>query len=254
MKSTASGRLNVIPKSNYRKLNMMPVFTLTSFRRAVALATASTAVAAMTFLSGCSSNPPVPEWQMNAYSAQERATSAYLTGKDGVEQVEFARARNEIASTGKASLVIRIELARCATRVAALAFDTCPGFERVRTDASPADVAYADYLAGHVTAAQAALLPEAQRAVATAVNEAAAGVAVAAIKDPLSRLVASGAVLRAGHASPQVLTVAVETASDQGWRRPLLAWLEAQALRADGAGDPATAEQLRRRIELVGGM
>ncbi|GAB2864633.1 hypothetical protein GCM10027277_36770 [Pseudoduganella ginsengisoli] len=194
----------------------------------------------------------MPDWKLNAHSAQERFLSAYLSGKDNVAQTELARARQEVGSTGKASLAIRIELARCAAQVAALVFEACPGFERLRVDAAASDVAYADYLSGQ--RADSAVLPEQHRAVASALaaaNDVAASSAVAAIADPLSRLVAAGAVLRAGHGTPALLTSAVETASGQGWRRPLLAWLQAQALRAEKAGDMQAAAQVRRRMALV---
>ncbi len=203
-------------------------------------------------LAACSSGPKVPDWQLNAHSAQERATGAYLSGKDSVARTELARARQEVGSTGKVALAIRIELAQCAAHVASLVLDDCTAIEHLRADASAADLAYLAYLAGRP--AQAALLPEQHRAVAGALaagNDVAAAAAVAAIADPLSRLVAAGAALRAGHATPAVLTAAVETASDQGWRRPLLAWLQAQALRAEQAGDLQAAAQVRRRMALV---
>jgi hypothetical protein len=50
-----------------------------------------------------------------------------------------------------------------------------------------------------------------------------------------------------------VLQIAVDTASSQGWRRPLLAWLNVQLLLAERAGAVAEAERLRRRIALVQG-
>jgi primosomal protein N'' len=59
-------------------------------------------------------------------------------------------------------------------------------------------------------------------------------------------------LLRSGKATPQVLTNATETASTQGWRRPLLAWLGVQAMRAEKAGDTVEAQRLKRRIALVG--
>ena len=40
-----------------------------------------------------------------------------------------------VASTGKPELVIRAELVRCAARVAALVFDACAGFDKLRQDA-----------------------------------------------------------------------------------------------------------------------
>ena len=57
--------------------------------------------------------------------------------------------------------------------------------------------------------------------------------------------------MRSGRASPEVVALAIDTASAQGWQRPLLAWLTLQALSADQAGATADAERLRRRIKLV---
>jgi hypothetical protein len=204
-------------------------------------------------LAACSSGPPVPDWKMNAQSALERSTGAFMAGRDLVEKNEFAHARDDIAATGKVDLVIRAELIRCAARTAALVFDECGGFEALRSDATAADVAYAGYLAGRAQPADAALLPEPQRAVLAAGSDAAATAAANGIADPLSRLVAAGALFKAGRATPELIAQAIATASDQGWRRPLLAWLNVQALRADKAGDTGEASRLRRRIALVEG-
>ena len=94
---------------------------------------------------------------------------------------------------------------------------------------------------------QVPLLPEAQRKVAAA-GEAAT---LASIEDPLSRLVAAGVLFQAGRASPAVVAAATETASAQGWRRPLLAWLLLQVQRAEAAGDAEAAAALRRRVGIV---
>lgn len=211
---------------------------------------AATLVATLA-LSGCGNNPPVPDWKMNAHSSLERAESAYLGGKDSVADSEFARTRSQVGSTGNIELAIRVELARCATQVASLVFDECKGFHKYAHDAPGADIEYAAYLAGTLPPSEAGRLPEQHRAVAGATSDVAAGAAVVAIKDPLSRLVAAGAVFRANRATPQVIAAAVETASEQGWRRPLLAWLNVQAMRAEKAGDAAEAARLRRRIALA---
>lgn len=204
-------------------------------------------------LAACSSGPPVPDWKMNAQSALERSTGAWMAGRDLVEQNEFAHARDDIAATGKVDLVIRAELIRCAARTAALVFDDCTGFAALRADATAADIAYADYLAGRARPSDAALLPEPQRAVLAAPSDTAAAAAVKGIADPLSQLVAAGALFKANRATPELVAQAIATSSDQGWRRPLLAWLNVQALRADKAGDAAEAERIRRRIALVEG-
>ncbi len=202
-------------------------------------------------LGGCASGPPVPDWQMNARSSMERAVSAYMSGNDRVEIQEFAKARSEMASTGRIELVARVELVRCASRVASLVQDDCLGFEPLRQDAAAPERAYASYLGGKAKPQDVALLPAQHHAVLNAASDSAAAVAVAGIGDPLSRLVAAGVLLRTGRATPVLLTQAVDTASAQGWRRPLLAWLGVQAMRAEKAGDTVEAQRLRRRMALV---
>ena len=201
-------------------------------------------------LAACAGKAPAPAWQANAHDSLQRFTTAYLGGSSGAGEAEFARARSELAATGQATLVARAELTRCAAQAASLVFDACTGFERLRREAAPAEAAYADYLAGRAAPSGASLLPEQHRAIAAGREDAAT---VAGIADPLSRLVAAGVLLRTGRASPQVLQVAVDTASQQGWRRPLLAWLGVQAQRAERAGALDEAERIRRRMALVSG-
>lgn len=208
------------------------------------------AAAAATLMVACTTAPLPPDWQVNARAALDRSVAAYLAGNTRVAAAEFDRARAEIARTGRADLMARAELMRCAVQVASLVFDACDGFEKLRPDAAAPERAYADYLAARAPSTQIALLPEAQRAAAAASAENAAA-ALRTIDDPQARLIAAGVLLRAGRAHPDVLALAVETASAQGWRRPLLAWLKVQLLRADKAGDVPAADQLRRRIALV---
>ncbi len=205
---------------------------------------------AAALLAGCGSKPRAPDWQMDAHDSLERYVSAYMSGNARVEAVEFERARQALEATGQPGLVARAELTRCALRVASLVVEACDGFERLRADAPAAERAYADYLAGRIAPPDVALLPAQHRAVAAGQNDAAAA---QAIGDPLSRLVAAGVLFRTGRASPPVLATAAETASAQGWRRPLLAWLGVQAQRAEQAGAVEEAQRLRRRMGIAAG-
>ena len=204
-------------------------------------------VAAMALIvAACASGPPAPEWQASAHGALRGYQAAYLAGRTQVAEQEFTRARSALTATGRADLVARAELVRCATRVASLDFDDCPGYLALAADAPPAERAYAAYLAGTLQAADIGLLPEHHRGVAE-------GGGLPAMKDPLARLVAAGVLFRQARIDPAGIALAVDTASAQGWRRPLLAWLGVQARRADEAGDAAAAAAIRRRARLVGG-
>ena len=205
---------------------------------------------ACTALVACSSKPPVPDWQMSAHGASQKAVEAYLSGNTRVAHLEFARARQETARTGQPALVARVVLLECAARVASLEPGTCSAFDALREDAAPAEQAYARYLAGQLAPQDSALLPPAQQAVAAARPGSAAPL-LAAMPDPLSRMVAAGVLLQTGAADPQVMRVATDTASAQGWRRPLLAWLQLQAQRAEQGGDADAAARLRRRMDVV---
>jgi hypothetical protein len=193
---------------------------------------------------------------MNALGASERAVAAYLGGNPRVEALEFERLRRETARTGEATQVARAELLRCATRVASLVLEACAAFEPLRQDAAGPERAYANYLAGQLQAPDLPWLPPQHQAAAARLLQGTAVTAsdvvtLASISDPLARLVAAGVWLRAGQGHPAVMALAVDTASAQGWSRPLLAWLQLQARHAELAGDLAEVQRLRRRMALV---
>jgi hypothetical protein len=205
---------------------------------------------------GCSSAPAPPAWQANAHQALNGFNSAYLAGNSRLADFEFARARAEIAKTGRADLLARAELIRCAAQVASLAFDDCPGYQAQAVDAAPAERAYADYLAARWTGIHPELLPAQHRAMLAAASRNDADDAVDALRridDPLARLIAAGVLLRGGRITPAGLALASQTASASGWPRPLLAWLGVSLQRAEAAGDREAAASLRRRIGLLSG-
>ncbi len=200
-------------------------------------------------LAACAGGPQPPDWQLEAKGSMDRSVAAYMEGNSRVEMAELERARTQLTRSGRTDLLATAELLHCATRVASLVLDEpCAGFDKLRPDATEAQRAYADYLKGQMQPQGIALLPESQRAAAAGNAGALQG-----INDPLSKLVAAGVMLQTGKASPDVITQAIDTASDKGWRRPLLAWLGVQLRRAEQGGDTQAADKLRRRIELTQG-
>jgi len=206
-------------------------------------------------LAACGNQPPAADWALNAESASDRATQAYLRADERVQVLEWAKARSEVERTARPQLLARLALLRCAVEHASLDWKECGEFAAVAIDAEPAEQAYARYLQGQpLTIQEIALLPEAQRPVANAMHERSAALAaVAAIKEPLSRLVAASVVLRAQRPSQELLAQGVDTASAQGWRRPLLAWLLLHASHARESGNMAQAQALERRVQVLQG-
>ena len=201
-------------------------------------------------LSACASGPKPADWQLESKGAMERAVNAYLEGNSRVEVAELSRARIEISSTGRVDVMARAELLSCASRVASLVFEPCAGFEKLRLDAPPAERAYADYLLGKLQPQDINLLPKNQQLSAQAAILRVQP-AIENIADPLAKLVAAGTALQAGNASPALVQAAVDAASSQGWRRPLLAWLGVQLKLFEASGNRAEAERIQRRIALT---
>lgn len=225
---------------------MMPMrFLLSSVVHRVAIILVASGA-----LLACAGGQKVPNWAINEQGAAERATDAYLSGNSRVADAEWRRAREEVRSTARPDLLARLELARCAAQVAALDASPCSGYEAVAQDAAAPEQAYARYLRGAQQPADIALLPKAQQAVA-AQQPADAAMALTAIEDPLSRLVAAGALAVRGPLPMAVVQQAVDTASAQGWRRALLAWLINQQRLAQEQGDTVLAAQLQRRLDVL---
>ncbi len=184
-------------------------------------------LALIALLSACGGSPPAPEWKGEAVQGLEAFQRHYLAGDTALAEQDFATARAAIARTGREDLLARAELIRCAARTASLELDDCPGYQALSAGAGRDEQAYARYLAGKGP--------------------------YRATDEPLSRLVAASVQLRSGGIDPAGIARAVDISSEQGWRRPLLAWLGVQLKRAEAAGDSETAARIRRRMALVSG-
>jgi hypothetical protein len=194
---------------------------------------------------------PAPAWQSEARDALDAFTAAYLAGDTRMAQRHFDAARAAVAGTGRADLVARVELVRCAIGTAALDAQACATADAMRAELADGERAYAEFLEGKADPARAAKLPGQYQPLAKAADDAARLKALAQIADPVSRLVAAGALFRGGRLPPQGVAIAVDTASDQAWRHPLLAYLNVQAKLAEATGDAAALEAVRKRLDLV---
>lgn len=208
---------------------------------------------AAVLLAGCSGSPPPPDWKMNAVSLLEHFQQRWLEGDGKAADLALARARAEIARSGRPDLLARAELAACAARVASLDFSPCGAFDRLAADAAPGELAYARFLDGDWTGLDGKALPAHYATLLSARDAGGANRAVAEIREPLPRLIAAALLFKSVRADPATLGLAIGTASERGWRRPLLAWLEVDLKRARTAGDRAAAERIQRRIDLVMG-
>lgn len=222
---------------------------------------AGAAGVAVASLLGCSAGQ-LPDWQLRSSAAANRAVVAFLNAELKAFDQAFSESIFQAQRSARPEEVARLYLLRCALQVASLNFGVCPdsdSYEQRVVDGlsqstSGSLQAYRLYVRGaSMTSEQIAGLPRAQQPVAMALTSMHSGLdrVLAQVQDPLSRLVAAGVIVRAGRGSPALIAQAVETASAQGWRAPLSAWLAAQVKVARDAGDDRLAQESQRRLELL---
>lgn len=201
----------------------------------------------------CAALPQPPAWQSEAYEALEAYRTHYFAGDGRRAERDYAAARTAVASTGRLDLAARVEVVRCALGTAALDFDKCAGLDATLADAGAEERAYGAFLTGRWEGIDARALPAPYRGVAAAGPGEAQERELQRIEDPLSRLVAAGSLFRQARISAAGIASAVDAASGEGFRRPLLAWLKVQEKLAESSGDAAALALIRKRIALAEG-
>lgn len=210
-------------------------------------------LAAMCFtLAACGSGPKAPDWKQDSVSLIERYQKAELKGQNTLAERYFEQALAATGSAARLEETARLHLIRCATRQASLSLEACTGYlEYARLATTPADEAYHLFLSGQWDKLDAARLPPQYRSFASNRDPAKNLSLLQSISDPLSRLVASSIMVSRKQADDTMLQLAADTASEQGWRKPLLVYLKLLQARATQKADSVEAEKLRARIKLV---
>ena len=210
------------------------------------------ALAALTLLAACGSGgPPPPDWKTDAADLIERYAKHALRGENTLAERYFQQA---VAATGGAGRVVetgRLWLARCAVRRAMLIDDGCAEYaDLAAVETTPADRAYFRFVTLDWNGLDPALLPAQHRELAAATPDRRRDVP-ARIADPLARLLEASLLVMRREADADTLALAVDTASAQGWRQPLLTYLKLQQEQAETAAQTDAAARLTRRIQLI---
>jgi hypothetical protein len=206
-------------------------------------------------LSACGSKgPPIPDWKTDSANYIERYKKAYLTGDNTLADGYFKRALDATSGAGRVAETARLWLIQCALNKASLASDNCATYADLsRADSTAEDRAYYQFLTGAWDQLDVKSLPGQYVPLLKLANGDAApsNAVLKAIPDSLSRLIGASILLSRKQADDATLALAAETASDQGWRRPLLVYLKLQETRAKERGDTGVQTQLAVRIRLI---
>ncbi len=203
-------------------------------------------------LSACGGGPKAPDWKLDSISLIERYKKAELKGQNTLAEGYFQQALAAAGSAARIEETARLHLTRCATRQASLTFEPCSGYvEYAKLDTMPEDEAYHRFISGQWDGMDTGKLPAQYRDFAANRDPARNSGILQKIDDPLSRLVAISVAVMRKQADEATLRLAAETASEQGWRKPLLVYLKLQEAQAGLKGEQAVLEKLRARIKLV---
>lgn len=208
--------------------------------------------AGLLLLSACgSSGPPVPDWKTDSVDFIERYKKHALLGEHAVAERFFQRALHATGGAGRISETARLWLVRCATRRASLFDDHCSEYaELAKLETSAEDRAYYQFVTLKWSEIDAAKLPTQYGALVKS-DVARLNTLIAAIEDPLSRLLAASLVTQRGQADHDTLVIAMETASAQGWRQPLLTYLKLLEKSAAARGVSSEQQAYAMRIRLI---
>lgn len=198
-----------------------------------------------------SGGPAVPDWKSDSVELIERYKKHALLGEITLAERYFQQAIRATGGAGRVSETARLWLVRCATRRASLLDDQCTEYaELARIETRPEDRAYYQFVMLDWGNLDPAKLPP-HYAALTRDEPAKVNAQIAAIADPLSRLLAASLTTLRKQADRATWTIAAETSSDQGWRQPLLTYLKLLEKQAQVQGLVAEQQAYAVRIRLI---
>jgi hypothetical protein len=206
-------------------------------------------------LSGCGVKP-APVWISTGHKQLETFKQDFLIGRSpAITEIHFRNAVTEMKKGGDADLLGRAWLTRMALQIAMLMEMDAGDFPKIEAvEVVPANHNFYFFLKGDTAAVDISLLPESYRPFWASLLKGDAtevAVAITAIDDPLSRLIASGLSVHHGFETEILLRISVETASQNGWKRALLAWLDRLKSLHEASGDTEKASAIKSRIDLL---
>jgi len=208
-------------------------------------------------LYGCASKS-VPEWKTASFNHLEQYKKYFLAGREQLAAIHFQKAVDEIKKSGNLSLLMTAYLTRSALQVAVLeAPRNTEYLEIAKIDPADDQDNQKDYvllLAGKFDQLQKNNLPAAYQDLAAVLeggNEERIPWTIREIQDDLSRLIAIGLVVRYRMEDEAILSSAVDLSSANGWRKPLLIYLDRLESFYRKIDQDDKAERIRLKSELL---
>ena len=207
------------------------------------------------FIYACGGSQAIPQWKDTASRQLENYKINFLTDKENIDEPHFIKARNAISSNNDLQLLAKAYLMKYALHTAVLEDFDDRDFLRIdKLEPNVANRAYYDLLKGNISQLNETNLKPAYQKLLHLMrdkNVSAATKEIASIDDPLSRLIACGIWVKYMPYNENIIKLAIDTASQDGWRRPLWAYLNKLQKYYLDRQETDKAENIKERLELL---
>jgi hypothetical protein len=204
--------------------------------------------------SGCGGKP-VPEWENASFNQLESYKKDYLTGKTGIAELHFSKSIEEIKKSGDLKVMAMAYLTKYAINVAVLEdFDDRDYLQIEDAQHDPENKNFYNFLKGAFDQVDENLLPGEYRGFLKAFRHGKEGNMereFAGIEDPLSKLIAAGLLARQHRCPEMILKAAADTASENGWKKALVAYLAELQFFYETKKEMGKAADVQKRIQLI---
>ena len=197
----------------------------------------------------------IPEWKDTSARQLESYKYYFLTDKEGTSEPHFVKAKKAIARSNDLNLLGIAYLTKYALYVSIVEdFDDTDFLRINKLQHNAKNFSYYNFIKGNFHAADYYLLPAhygkllkpaQDKDLAAAVKE------ISSIDDPLSRLVACGVWVKYLPYDDNILQIAINTAADNGWGRPLFAYLTRLQQYYLDHHETVKAASIKERLELL---
>jgi hypothetical protein len=206
-------------------------------------------------LVGCGSSKPVPDWTDASFNQLDNYKKSYLSGKERIAEAYFNKAVDEIKSSGDLDILARAYLTKYACQVAVLeAFDDGEYLRIEAVEPVMQNKNFHGFLKGAFDSVDEKLLPRQYegflRAFKSGKKEDVAQ-EISKMDNPLSKLIALGLLVKKNKDEEIDLKFAIDIASQNGWKKALLAYLGRLQSFYRTNNEPDEAAHVEERIKLI---
>ncbi|MGI6394332.1 MAG: hypothetical protein ACOX2F_06340 [bacterium] len=202
-----------------------------------------------TLIFSCSSQP-APAWQQESFINMNNFVSSFMEGNEKFAATYYKKFVEHLEMTTDPDEIIKAHLIKCSLDFSLMNYRTC-------SEASP----YLSVLKNkenlvffNFISSKGSEVPPKYQNIKNSLNRCEpkkTNKAIKKIKEPLSKLIAVSYAVRAGCYDEETIAVAVETASNEGWKKAALEYMTFGIEFFEKNGEYEKGKTFKKRIELL---